>query len=269
MLPFIFGPPERRLFGIHHMPGEGAPLRRSVLLCNPFGQEAVRTHRLYKVLAERLARAGSHVLRFDYFGTGDSAGDDADGDLDGWREDIQSAQRELQRRAPNRASAWMGARLGATLCLLSYPGAAPRPERMVLWEPVLDGQDYAQLLRRRHVQTLEKSFSLPDPAWRRRLDNEPDAFNREAIGFELSARLRQQLQSIEPGRLEIPQDADVRLLTPLAQRAVHQWTQTLGLHARLHHARLEHTLDWLSDESLDSALVPSEAVNALVLELDA
>src|SRR4051812_43750768 len=65
MTPFYFGAPERRLLGLFHPSATAVRGARAVLLCNPFGQEAVRSHRVYRVLAERLARGGIAVLRFD------------------------------------------------------------------------------------------------------------------------------------------------------------------------------------------------------------
>jgi hypothetical protein len=53
----------------------------AVLLCNPFGQEALRSQRGFRVLADRFARTGCATLGFDYFGTGDSDGDDDDASL--------------------------------------------------------------------------------------------------------------------------------------------------------------------------------------------
>ena len=89
--PFYFGAPERRLFGIFHPTAAASSALPGVLLCPAFGQEAVRAHRMMKVLAERLVRAGHPVLRFDFYGTGDSMGEDIDADLDGWAGDIHVA----------------------------------------------------------------------------------------------------------------------------------------------------------------------------------
>ena len=63
----------RQLAALYHPP-TSADRGRAVLILNPLGQEAVRAHRLLRVLADRLARLGVHVLRFDFHGCGDSAG---------------------------------------------------------------------------------------------------------------------------------------------------------------------------------------------------
>src|SRR5438046_10636910 len=76
--PFYFGPFAARLFGIHDAPRTDAGREGSVVLCYPYGRDYVSAFRAYRTLALRLARAGFHVLRFDYRGTGDSAGDIGD-----------------------------------------------------------------------------------------------------------------------------------------------------------------------------------------------
>jgi len=66
MTPFHFGDSSRKLFGVYHRAGTASAQAPAVLLCNPFGEEAIRAHRIYRILAERLARHGAHVLRFDW-----------------------------------------------------------------------------------------------------------------------------------------------------------------------------------------------------------
>ncbi len=73
-LPLFFGDPARQLFGVYHPAAEGNAAERAVVLCAPSPQEYMPTHWAYRRLAALLAKAGVHVLRFDYFGMGDSAG---------------------------------------------------------------------------------------------------------------------------------------------------------------------------------------------------
>src|SRR6185369_16185836 len=97
LTPLRFGASARRLFGLYQPPSAGTGNAQCVVLCNPFGQEAIRSHRLLRVLGDRLARAGFAVLRFDYSGTGDSDGDDSEADLGRWVEDVLSADAEARR----------------------------------------------------------------------------------------------------------------------------------------------------------------------------
>ena len=84
--PLHFGPVGSPLFGCYHPP-DGAARRSGVVLCYPFGQEYVRAHRAFRLLANRLASVGFHVLRFDYHGCGDSSGGRGRGDLSRWKSD--------------------------------------------------------------------------------------------------------------------------------------------------------------------------------------
>src|SRR5215475_8484677 len=75
--PVFFGRPERPLFGwFHAARADSAPI--GVVICNPFGDEAIRTHRSMRHLAEAAAGLGIPTLRFDYDGAGNSAGHDLD-----------------------------------------------------------------------------------------------------------------------------------------------------------------------------------------------
>lgn len=263
MTPIVFGPPGRRLFGLLHLAAQPAPKPHGVLLCNPFGQESVRVHRLFRVLAERLCRAGVHVLRFDYFGCGDSPGADDEGDLAGWVGDVGVAQAELTSRSGCQRQTWVGARLGATLACMASRRITSPPSRLVLWEPVMDGKGYLLELAKAHVDTLEASFSLPDPRWRRDLELMDPATIAEAIGFQIGQSLRHQLLSLNETSMEAPQAAATTVL--LRDGAGH--AGALGRWRRenpsLDEVRFEHAFDWTSSEAMNTALVPPDALQLL------
>jgi pimeloyl-ACP methyl ester carboxylesterase len=265
MTPFYFGPPERRLLGLFHPSATAARGERAVLLCNPFGQEAVRSHRVYRVLAERLARSGIPALRFDYHATGDSAGSDEAGDLDGWARDVLSAQRELAAHSGAARIVCVGARLGAAL-VARAAAAVPDPStRLVLWDPIVDGADYLRLLRIKHVESLEASYSLPDASWRRRLSDDPAAFSEEAIGFAMSPTLRAQIAHLSPQTLTLPAGTDVHVIAHPADAAVNRWVTALQSgNARVQHRPLTHSFDWTAAEAMNTALVPAPALSQLM-----
>jgi len=269
MLPLFFGPPSRRLFGVFHEGSPGRAQSLGVLLCNPFGQEAIRTHRLYRVLAGRLAQAGIHVLRFDYFGTGDSAGDDEAADLESWNDDILLAHRELQRLSSAHEFTWMGARLGAAAVIRATQQMPSNEPHLVLWDPVVDGAAYAQLLRTKHVEALELSYSLPDPAWRRRLRDEPASFRDEAIGIAVSPSMREQLAALHEDQLKVPLTTDAHLIADPVDRTAQTWLAAqLARGARVESVALPQALEWTSDDSLNAALVPAQAIQQLLLAID-
>ena len=46
-----------------------------IVMCYPFAEARLRVHRLYKSLAEYFCSSGYDVIRFDYWGQGDSDGE--------------------------------------------------------------------------------------------------------------------------------------------------------------------------------------------------
>jgi alpha-beta hydrolase superfamily lysophospholipase len=119
--PTFFGPPDRRLFGWLHLPSESVERADvGVVLCNPFGYEAMCTHRSLRHFAEAFARAGYPALRFDYDGTGDSAGSDRDPDrVRAWLDSVHEAVETLKAARGVRSVCLLGLRLGAAIAAIA------------------------------------------------------------------------------------------------------------------------------------------------------
>lgn len=141
MTPFFFGNRDRRLFGVMSPPTSPVRTRNATLLCGPFGQEYIRAHRSMRRLANQLSGAGHTVLRFDYFGTGDSYGASADVSIPGFLSDIRAAIDELKDVAEARFINVVGLRLGAMLVARSLATAGRDVGRVVLWDPVVNGRE--------------------------------------------------------------------------------------------------------------------------------
>jgi len=203
MEPFYFGAGEKRLFGIHYRPARDAARNSAVVLCYPMGHEYIRAQRAFRQLSFRLAEAGFHVLRFDFYGCGDSAGESHEGEVEQWLEDIGSAIQEIKDLSGVTQVSLIGARLGATLATLAG-GARPDVESMVLWDPIVKGKDYVRALDKRHRDWLRDV--LPTP---REIDRDDEIL--EITGFPLTVSLRRGLDEIDlstvreylPGRLFI------------------------------------------------------------------
>jgi len=269
MTPIRFGPLSRRLFGLYHAPDERKALAGAVLLCNAFGHEAMRVHRFYRLLAERLSRQGLAVLRFDYHGTGDSPGHDEVGELDGWAEDVREAHRELLRRCGARLTTWFGARLGGQLALRACMQAAPPVQRLVLWDAVFDGRAYLEELGRAHVAELELGHNIPDAAWRRAIKRDPLAFSGECLGFAIPARLREQLLALHDKLPTQLQAQSIRLLARPGDAQAERWAnavQSLAL-ARVQAVTFSHPLVWTSNPFADNEMVPAAALQRMLTEI--
>ena len=266
MTPMLFGPASRQLFGLFHpAEREGGT---AVLICPPFGQESIRAHRLFRVLADRLARAGVATLRFDYHGCGDSPGDDAQGELEGWRRDVGVAHDELKRLSGAMHVVWLGARLGASLAVLAARSGRSDPTRLLLWDPVIDGARYLSQLRARHVEALERSFVLPDPSWRRALVRQPDAPVTELIGYEVSTALDAQLRALDAQALPLTALYETTVLADAEDHATRLWAdQQTARHLPLRLLAFKHPMAWTSDPHPNNAMVPAEALQRLLAEI--
>ncbi|HEY9131296.1 MAG TPA: alpha/beta hydrolase [Dyella sp.] len=191
-LPFHFGP-GGELFGLFH--ATGMPPRKAVLLCPPLGQDQIRCHRLYRQLAHALAAEGVAALRFDYYGSGDSAG--ASEELN-WRRciaDTALAADELRRRSGCERVIAFGARLGA--CIAVETAASARLAGLMIWDPIVDGAG--------HVARLD--------AMQEALRHDPHRFTRprscsdiaaQWLGFAVSERLRSEIGGLHLVPVSLP-----------------------------------------------------------------
>ncbi|MGE3315941.1 MAG: alpha/beta fold hydrolase [Planctomycetaceae bacterium] len=191
--PVRFGSPCPDLYGCHHPPMGRAGKPYGVLLCQPYGPEYLRSHRAFRQLAGRLARAGFPVFRFDYFGCGDSLGEDHDGSIERWAGDVSAAVKELKGHAEVDRVIAVGLRLGGALAALA---GAERGgiDGIALWDPVTSGDAHIEDLLARHAKQLEflpkSAVDASTPA----IGTEPTA---EVLGFEMGAKLRDSLGELD------------------------------------------------------------------------
>jgi pimeloyl-ACP methyl ester carboxylesterase len=149
-------------------------------------------HRVLRRLAERLSESGYHVLRFDYYGTGDSAGAREEGDLASWGDDASLAVNELRDMSGFPTVAAFGVRLGA---VVGWRLAQARDDvhTVVLWDPVVDGAGYVQELVSAQAESDRWSLS-PAPRRRRAWRDQP----LHALGFPLATPMRQSIEAVRP-----------------------------------------------------------------------
>jgi pimeloyl-ACP methyl ester carboxylesterase len=179
----FFGP-HGRLFGIFDQPA--IPSDRGVVLCYPHGADYDSAFRSFRILGTRLSRAGFHVLRFDYLGTGDSWGDAEDGSIGQWTEDTVAAIHELRTSRDLRHVAVVGLRLGATVAAFAAATCGV-VDQLVAWAPVFEGRDYLTALRAQHQQWLKDE---------RRSGRGKSAADGELLGSRLTPSLRSDLENL-------------------------------------------------------------------------
>lgn len=188
MEPFYFRKSSKPLFGVYHPAQVGTSRNVGVVLCHPMGQEYVRSYRSLLQLARMLSSAGFDVLRFDYYGCGDSDGDCKQGSIRQWVADISTAVDELNGGCNSERMCLVGLRLAGAMAMMA---GAERGDidSIVLWDTVVDGTAYLKELTRSHGDWLEGSFagSRPD---RKHLDS------REVLGFPMTDSMKGELADI-------------------------------------------------------------------------
>lgn len=164
MIPLFFGPHERRKYGVFQPAVGRGSKGRCIVICDALFDEALCAHRAIRFAAVSLAQARWNSLRFDYFGTGDSAGETADFSLAQAQDDITEAIDELKSSTGLEEVYLLGIRLGGALAMQV---AASREDirGVVLWDPVIDGEPVLQRYGDSDTTgTSVEGFQLPERA---------------------------------------------------------------------------------------------------------
>ena len=265
--PFHFGESDRKLYGVFHHPEKRAPNAPAVLLLNPFGEEAVRANRIFKQLAERLARAGASVLRFDYYGSGDSDGDCRAVDLNGMIKDAKTAHDELEAMSGARRFIWIGLGLGGAVALRAAQQSDVTLAKLILWDPVLNGADYLAQLRSAHVSMLAHVLDAPLARIDRETPESPFDLT-EAMGFCLSPALRAQLQ-------EFKYTGDRIVARELYVVGSHEGTNASCVGQPVESAATkvfrfdDPSMSWNSNEAMNAYYVPADIVDYIARATEA
>ena len=150
----------------------------------PVGAEGENTYRSLRHLAERLAAAGSPVLRFDYHGTGDSSGGESDqSSIRPWLESVGSAIDYLKSLTKREHVTLFGVRIGA---LLATTAALQRSDvnRLALFAPITKGRVFIREITALSRFTTEHRL------------HSPQAAPSDASGFTLSPETQDELNAL-------------------------------------------------------------------------
>jgi len=117
----------------------------AVLFHPPWGYEDLAARKFYRVLAEHLAQMGFPVLRFDYWGTGQSGDGAGPAAEHGFLASARRAYQELTRLSQPSGVVLLGQGLGG-LVAAELARKEP-PEGLVLLAPALSGRMYTRELQ--------------------------------------------------------------------------------------------------------------------------
>ena len=242
---FYFGAAKKALLATYYPPSAVVMQRNhGVVLCPALGQEYLRSHRALRQVAMLLAREGFHVLRFDYFGTGDSAGELEEATLEQWLEDIRSAADEIFNISGCEQRSIIGLRLGAALALLQSAQQNPVAwHSITLWEPIINGTQYLA----DYGHSAEKPLS-------------------NLLGFPIQRQLVDDIAAIDLRRVTAPATRIIHCITSGTEPLVNSWlAQLKGIEVNA--AVVPIAGDWAQPDEFMSAMLPREMILKLVSNL--
>lgn len=252
MNPLHFGTSGRRLFGMYH-PAAAGRRPRAAVLCNPWGREYMLAYRSIRQLANLLAAEGYHVLRFDYYGTGDSGGELDDASIEGYESDVEVAIEEIRDMAGVTDVALAGLRLGGALAARVAARHPRDVKRLVLWDPVDRGQAHIGELLRNEV---------PIGHGRRKPGSVMEEL--EIRGFPMSVPFLAGVQSLDLAA--IAPSLPAATLAAISESA---WPEG-ELEQRLSNGkgpaviRVDAVPAWIEDESIGGGAIPVPLIRQVV-----
>ena len=255
--PVLFGPSDKQLFGCYHFPKSNMSRNCGVILCNSIGDEYIRFHRAYRQLADLLSRSGFPVLRFDYYGCGDSSGECNQGTVEQWLYDVESACTEMRHRSGVRRICLAGLRIGGTLATLA--GVATLDiDGIVLWDPVLNGNEYVHQLMTMHNGMLRYAHVQHRP-------ETVDDHYTEILGFRFSNNFLKSIRNIN--LMEMKDTPCDKLLLIETDRRVCQsefGNRVTKLGANLNYQRFPNEELWVWQEEMGKIRVPHQVLHSIV-----
>lgn len=143
-----------KIYTVYHEPDPATDRNSAVLLVYPDGQEYMRSHRMYLQIAKELSRVGFHVLRFDFYGTGDSSGEHAVASIGRWQGNIARCAEELIAVSGTPKLSIFATRLGATIAS-SIEITGTQLQHFIALDPVISPANHLKSKRRQHCAMLE------------------------------------------------------------------------------------------------------------------
>jgi exosortase A-associated hydrolase 2 len=195
---------DRRLFSVLHRPHTAATRDLAVVFCAPLFEEKLWGHRVLVNFARHLAARGIGVLRFDYFGDGESEGRFEDASVASRLRDIAAAIKYCREQLNANKVCLLGLCYGATLALLAGLDPELAVAAMVAWSPVIDGERYVNDILRGHLSA-------------QMVVHRKVIHDREALIGQILANQPVNIEGYEIGRELFTQMRDVDLLAKLRE----------------------------------------------------
>ena len=192
--PAFVNSDDAQLFTHTHYPMTTSA-NKGILICNPIGHEYQNYHRALNKLAQLLARNGFPVMRFDYYGSGDSSGEFSELTLSQCLRNIDTAVNTFRIESRLEQICLIGARIGSSLAL-KYAEEYGNIDELVLWSPIETGNQY-----------LEEVLA---PGQLQNTYDHPETFSSiEVFGHEFNSKLINEITTLQ---LQVPEKSISRSL---------------------------------------------------------
>lgn len=186
--PFYFKSNSNLLYGCFHSPRSANNRDCCIVLCSSIGEEYIRFHRALRQLAELFTKAGFPVLRFDFYGCGDSSGDFQQCSFKQMKNDVYAAVNEMRTKSGIEKVCLTGLRAGASMALFAAIEDL-NVDSLILWDPVIKGDDYINELKTLHNNMMSYAHVMPKPELTNRK-------NPELLGYSYAPELINDIKSI-------------------------------------------------------------------------
>jgi alpha/beta superfamily hydrolase len=208
-----FGTDSHRLYGVIHNGVDYA--KTALVLCAPFGEEMVATYARFANWSKQLAEQGIPILRFHFYGTGESGGGSVDFTLESAIDDACTAFEFARKRTAPLRLGYFGVRLGATIAVLA---ALRQPvDLLMMWSPITNVQQYMRELFRAQLakEMVHQGLTRVQRDTQDMILDLESGRSIDLLGYEFSPQLYGQMAT----RWEWPEKAPAKHILWLARTA--------------------------------------------------
>ncbi len=222
------------------------------MICNPIGHEYIRSHGALRTLALNLSSQGTHVLRFDYYATGDSGGASAEASVSQWLADIDRACHQLKDISGCDSVSIVGLRFGALLAV--YASRNTAVSKLMLIDPVTNGEAYLTQLKAMQRIILEDLMSD------KMNDQGGSSCDEEFVGHAFPSGLQEAISELDVGKLNLDRVGGMDVFQGDAGTDTDY--EKLGCPVKLH--SLEPEVDWNGIEVIEDKAIMVNTINRVV-----
>lgn len=198
--PLWLGEPGQQLYAALHRPGN-AEATRGVLLVPPLLHEQPRSRRFITEVASAFAANGTAAMRFDFFGSGDSAGRCDELRLSMMHDDLRRASAALRSHTGVSRVAVIAWRASA-LVVWDWMRSGGEASELILWEPMLDGREW--------LDDLVRADAAERCSPERYTGHRPliaDASDGQLMGYAVAPELRDAMAEVSIAPASAPATA--------------------------------------------------------------